>query len=100
MLSRAASSCTFCLVRSLCTRSVSRNTNSVALCWTAATYLPFFALAATGRVMYIFYFLPTVPAAAIAIALLAERLPLAARWAYLTLYLFGFVSLFPFRVLP
>ncbi len=73
---------------------------AVALCWLAATYLPFFALAATGRVMYIFYFLPAVPAVAIAIALLTQRLPAAARWGYLGMYLFGFVSLFPFRILP
>ncbi len=73
---------------------------AVAVCWVAATYLPFFALAATGRVMYIFYILPAVPGMAIAAALLAERLPAAARWAYLAVYLFGFASLFPFRVLP
>lgn len=73
---------------------------ALALFWAAATYLPFFPLAALGRVSYIFYFLPTVPAVAIGIALLLERLPQPARWSYLGLYLFGFVSLFPFRILP
>ncbi|HEX6512972.1 MAG TPA: glycosyltransferase family 39 protein [Chloroflexota bacterium] len=73
---------------------------ALAVCWMIATYLPFYALAAAGRVSYIFYFLPTVPAVALAIGLLLQRLPLAVRCAYLAAYLLGFASLFPFRVLP
>ncbi len=72
----------------------------LALAWFAAVYLPFFALEALGRVSYIFYFLPAVPAVAIALALLLERLPAIPRWGYLGVYLLGFASLFPFRIIP
>ena len=72
-----------------------------ALCWSLALYLPFFPLTIFGgRVSYIFYFLPVVPALAIGIALLLERLPVAVRITYVAVYLFGFASLFPFRTLP
>lgn len=74
--------------------------SALALAWVAATYLPYFALAATGRVMYIFYFLATVPALAMALAGLLERLPAPVRWVYLAAYLGGFIALFPFRVMP
>ncbi|MHB8620871.1 MAG: glycosyltransferase family 39 protein [Chloroflexota bacterium] len=74
---------------------------ALVLCWVAATYLPFFPLAILDqRVSYIFYFLPTVPAVAIAVALLLDTLPTAARLTYLAAYLFGFASLFPFRTWP
>lgn len=72
-----------------------------AVCWSLALYLPFFPLALLGgRVAYIFYFLPVVPAMAIGIALLLERLPAAVRITYAAVYLLGFASLFPFRTLP
>ena len=71
------------------------------LCWSLAMYLPFFPLAIFGgRVSYIFYFLPVVPALAISVALLLERFPVTVRVSYLAVYLFGFASLFPFRTLP
>ena len=73
---------------------------ALCCCWAVATYLPFFPLAATGRVSYLFYFLPTVPAVAMAIAHLMDRFPAAVRGCFLAAYMFGFASLFPFRVLP
>jgi dolichyl-phosphate-mannose-protein mannosyltransferase len=74
-----------------------------AIAWGAANYLPFVLLAAlTPRIMYIYYALPLVPAAAMAIALLLARagLPRAVSLAFIAAYLVGFVAFFPFREIP
>jgi predicted membrane-bound dolichyl-phosphate-mannose-protein mannosyltransferase len=68
--------------------------------WIAATYLPYFPLAMIHhRVSYIFYFLPTLPALVIAIAMLVRDggLPRVVLWAYLAMAALGFVGYFPFQ---
>jgi dolichyl-phosphate-mannose--protein O-mannosyl transferase len=74
-----------------------------AVAWAAASYLPYLALAIlTDRVMYIYYFLPVVPAVAVAIAILLLRsgLPPVARWGYVVAFAVGFAAYFPFRQIP
>jgi 4-amino-4-deoxy-L-arabinose transferase-like glycosyltransferase len=74
-----------------------------AIAWAGANYVPYLILAAlTPRVMYLYYALPLVPAAAVGIALLLTRsgLPRAVLWAFLAAYLVGFVAYFPFRAIP
>ena len=74
-----------------------------AIAWGAANYVPYLVLAVfTPRIMYIYYALPLVPAAAIGIALLLTRagLPRAVLWGFLAAYLIGFAAYFPFRQIP
>jgi dolichyl-phosphate-mannose-protein mannosyltransferase len=74
-----------------------------AVSWAAANYLPYVALAVfTNRIMYLYYALPLVPAAAIAIALLLVRsgLPRVIGWGFVLAYLVGFAAYFPFRQVP
>jgi dolichyl-phosphate-mannose-protein mannosyltransferase len=71
--------------------------------WIVATYLPFFPLAMVQhRISYIFYFLPTLPAVAVAVAMFVRdgSAPRFVLWAYLCAVLVGFVAYFPFRTLP
>ena len=71
--------------------------------WAAANYLPYVALAiVSARVTYIYYFLPVVPALAIAVALLVLRggLPRFVAWGYIVAYAIGFAAYFPFRQIP
>jgi predicted membrane-bound dolichyl-phosphate-mannose-protein mannosyltransferase len=73
------------------------------IAWTAANYLPYLALALfTNRIMYIYYVLPLVPAAAVGVALLLLRggLPRPMRWGFVLAYLVGFAAYFPFRQIP
>jgi len=74
-----------------------------ALAWGLASWLPYAALALVShRIMYIFYFLPAVPAAAALLAVLLWRSGLP-RWlggAYSALYVVGFIAYFPFRQIP
>lgn len=68
-----------------------------------AAYAPFWPAAMIGhRISYIFYFLPAIPAVALAAAQLlhAPRLPRALLWAFIAAVLLGFFGYFPFRVIP
>jgi dolichyl-phosphate-mannose-protein mannosyltransferase len=74
-----------------------------ALTWAAANWLPYALLGViSNRIMYIYYFLPVVPAvaAAIAVLLLRSTLPRFVLWGFLALYVVGFIAYFPFRILP
>lgn len=71
--------------------------------WAAASYLPYYPLVIlNSRITYLYYFLPVVPALAVAVALLLRRarLPNAVTWGYLGLMVWGFIAYFPFRRLP
>ena len=74
-----------------------------AVTWAAANWLPYaFLGVVSNRIMYIYYFLPVVPAVATAIAvlLLRSKLPRFVLWGFLALYVVGFFAYFPFRVIP
>ena len=74
-----------------------------SLVWAAANYLPYVALALLSqRVTYIYYFLPVIPALAVATALLLRRsgLPRFVTVGYVVVFLAGFVAYFPFRQIP
>jgi hypothetical protein len=73
-----------------------------ALAWFAANYLPFYATTLLGqRIAYLFYFLPALPAIALANSclLFASGLPRVVAWAYLAAVLAGFYGYFPFKML-
>ncbi|MEX1172114.1 MAG: glycosyltransferase family 39 protein [Chloroflexota bacterium] len=74
-----------------------------SLVWAAANYLPFVALVLVNqRIMYLYYFLPVVPALAVAVALLLRRsgLPRLVSIAAIGAMVIGFLAYFPFRQLP
>lgn len=74
-----------------------------AAVWTVANYLPYVALVLIERrITYIYYFLPVVPALAVAVALFLRRsgLPRFVMWGYIAAYLVGFAAYFPFRQIP
>jgi dolichyl-phosphate-mannose--protein O-mannosyl transferase len=74
-----------------------------AVAWGAANYLPYVALAlTTNRIMYIYYFLPALPAVAAGIAILLTRagLPRFVRVGFIVAYTLGFAAYFPFREIP
>jgi hypothetical protein len=71
--------------------------------WIVANYLPFFALTIVShRISYLYYILPTIPAFAVAAALLLVKagLPRFVTWAYLAASVAAFVAYFPFRQVP
>jgi dolichyl-phosphate-mannose-protein mannosyltransferase len=71
--------------------------------WVACTYLALYPLVlVSNRTMYIFYFLVTLPAVAVAIAqlLLETALPRAVTFVYSLVLLIGFLDYYPFRRIP
>ena len=71
--------------------------------WIAVNYLPYVALVlARSRITYIYYFLPVIPALAVAVALLLRRagLPRFVLWGYLAAFLVAAVAYYPFRQVP
>lgn len=75
----------------------------MALALFVVTYAPFWPAALLAhRISYLFYFLPVIPAVAIAAAQLmnAPQVPRAIRWSYIAAVLLGFYGYFPFRQIP
>lgn len=76
---------------------------ALALAWFLMTYMPFFATTLLGqRISYLFYFLPSLPAVALAGSyfLLHAGLPRVVLWVYLAAVLLGFYGYFPFKPVP
>ncbi|HEX5823154.1 MAG TPA: glycosyltransferase family 39 protein [Candidatus Limnocylindrales bacterium] len=74
-----------------------------AIVWAAANYLPYVVLAIVNhRITYIYYFLPVIPAIAVAVAILLLRagLPRFVLWGFLVSFAVGFAAYFPFRTIP
>ena len=74
-----------------------------SLVWIAANYLPYvFLVLAHNRITYIYYFLPIIPALAVAVALLLRRsgLPRFVLWGYVAAFLVVAVAYYPFRQIP
>jgi predicted membrane-bound dolichyl-phosphate-mannose-protein mannosyltransferase len=73
------------------------------LAWFAMTYLPYFPAAIFGhRIMYIFYFLNTVPAVAASVAgmIVDQAPPRIIVVFYVAAVIIGFYMMFPFKVIP
>ncbi len=69
----------------------------------ALTYLPFYPMSIIGhRIMYIFYFLNTVPAVSLGVShlLLDQRPPRIVVLAYCVAVVVGFYWMFPFKKIP
>ena len=76
---------------------------ALALAWFAMTYAPFYAATLFGqRISYLFYFLPTLPAVALAGSyfLLRAGLPRLVVGVYLAAVMLGFYGYFPFKPVP
>jgi len=62
------------------------------------SYVPFLlSWALTSRVSYIFYMLPSVPAIALAIALLGDAVPRVVRWGFVAAVVYAFYFSYPFH---
>jgi hypothetical protein len=73
------------------------------LAWFSMTYLPFIPAAVFGhRIMYIFYFLNTVPAVAASVAgmIINQAPPRLIVLFYIGAVIVGFYLMFPFKVIP
>jgi len=73
------------------------------LAWFSMTYLPFIPAAVLGhRIMYIFYFLNTVPAVAASVAgmIVDQAPPRVIVVVYIAAVIAAFYMMFPFKVLP
>jgi len=74
-----------------------------AVVWFAGTYLPFIPMALLwNRIMYLFYFLNTVPSVCIAITSMAldQKPPKIIMGLYLLAVIGMFVMMFPFKAVP
>lgn len=74
-----------------------------AVSWFAGTYLPFIPMALLwNRIMYLFYFLNTIPSVCIAITLMAldQKPPKIVMGLYLIAVVGMFIMMFPFRAVP
>jgi len=73
------------------------------IAWFAGTYLPFVPMALLwNRIMYLFYFLNTIPSVCIAITLMAldQKPPKIIMGLYLLAVVGMFVMMFPFKAVP
>jgi 4-amino-4-deoxy-L-arabinose transferase-like glycosyltransferase len=76
---------------------------ALSLAWFAVNFLPFCAVSLFAqRISYIHYFLPTIPAIALAGSyyLLRGGVPRVVLWAYLAAVLLAFYGYFPFKFYP
>jgi predicted membrane-bound dolichyl-phosphate-mannose-protein mannosyltransferase len=79
------------------------NLSLFTIAWFAGTYLPFIPMALLwNRIMYLFYFLNTIPSVCIAITSMAldQRPPKIVLGLYLVAVVAMFVIMFPFKVVP
>jgi len=80
-----------------------QDTSLFAITWFAGTYLPFIPMALLwNRIMYLFYFLNTVPSVCIAITSMAldQKPPKIIMGLYLLAVIGMFVMMFPFKAVP
>jgi predicted membrane-bound dolichyl-phosphate-mannose-protein mannosyltransferase len=73
------------------------------LAWFSMTYLPYFPAAIFGhRIMYIFYFLNTMPVVAASVAgmIVDQKPPRIIVLFYVAAVIVGFYMMFPFKVIP
>ena len=73
------------------------------LAWFICTYLPSYPMAVIGhRIMYLFYFLTTLPSlcAAIGYFYLDHDMPIVLVGIYIVAVLIGFIFQFPFKTIP
>ena len=74
-----------------------------AVAWAGANWLPYVVLSiVNNRVTYLYYFLPVIPAIAVAVTVLLLRsgLPRFVAWGFVAMFAIGLVAYFPFRELP
>jgi len=74
-----------------------------AIAWFAGTYLPFIPMALLWtRIMYLFYFLNTLPSVCIAITMMAldQKPPKIVMGLYLLAVVGMFIMMFPFKAVP
>ncbi|MCX6022904.1 MAG: glycosyltransferase family 39 protein [Chloroflexi bacterium] len=84
-------------------REAEADWGALALAWFFFTYAPFFLTTVLfHRISYLYYFLPTLPAVALAnsLFLTRARLPRLVLWVYLAAVLLGFYGYFPFKSIP